>query len=753
MSKPALAAAVLLSFSIAIPAEIVTGDCPCINIYSPLQQSFCDVTLGTNVLSNDYDGLPRFLVQNWGTTPITLTVSATISGGMTLGSQLGDVGPDRCVLAGIFTGPETLELGKFGDNDVIGATPEAATTDRYADDAGTDPNVLGFNVGPGEGRALRFLLQAPTEYTKGSTPQTIHLTFSSLEAPTDSVTCELAVQISDFGACPCLELAFGPQQYFGMVALGTNVISTTEPQFIFRNIGTTPLTLTVSATTSDGMTLGGQLGDVGDGRFVIAGIFTEGSNTLELEDFSDNDVIGPAPATASDTVFANPGEHGYVKGFDVPPLGERSIRFLLQTPTLDCFSWGAPQTIHLTFSSVEHPSYSVSCELIFSVPSACIPFEVSFSTLPFGAIELNTYALSNQDSGMPRHIVRNISTRTLNYVVSASISGGMTLGNQLGDVGTNRCVIAGIFTDPVRTLDAGEFSDEDVIGATPAIASTMVLAKDSEADLYKGFDVPPAGERNLRFLLQAPTLDTTGGAEQTIFLTFQCLENPAASMDTTLTFRVNPGSPTSTPTVTPTLTLSPTPTNTPTLTPTATITETATISPTATWTPTATPTSTDPPTCTDTPTASYTPSWSPTSTLTGTWTTAPTPAETGTCTPGPTASVTATLVWVPTASPTPVLLTAAGALTVSAYPNPARGQVNFVHSVPDADRISIDIYRLDGERVASIVERPTAGPGGTFTTAWQAAGVAPGVYLCRIKITNAAGKVVLNQTKKVALIR
>jgi hypothetical protein len=75
--------------------------------------------------------------------------------------------------------------------------------------------------------------------------------------------------------------------------------------------------------------------------------------------------------------------------------------------------------------------------------------------------------------------------------------------------------------------------------------------------------------------------------------------------------------------------------------------------------------------------------------------------------------------------------------------------------VSGSAKISIDIYRLTGERVAHIEERKDGGnsSGQTFTTAWEAAGVAPGVYFCRIVATDGAGHEVLNVKKKVALVR
>ncbi len=133
----------------------------------------------------------------------------------------------------------------------------------------------------------------------------------------------------------------------------------------------------------------------------------------------------------------------------------------------------------------------------------------------------------------------------------------------------------------------------------------------------------------------------------------------------------------------------------------------------------------------------------------------------------PTSTATPTQTPVPTLTPTPGQTTQAPQQTststptatpfvqanqVLPYPNPAKGKVNFAYTVPGAAKITIDIFRLTGERVASIVEHKQ-GTGQTLTTSWQAAGVAPGVYLCRVVITDAEGKIVLSQTKKVALIQ
>jgi uncharacterized delta-60 repeat protein len=140
-----------------------------------------------------------------------------------------------------------------------------------------------------------------------------------------------------------------------------------------------------------------------------------------------------------------------------------------------------------------------------------------------------------------------------------------------------------------------------------------------------------------------------------------------------------------------------------------------------------------------------------TKTVTPTRTPSPTPTQmpkpTGTCTPAARATQTATA----TATGTPATWTFAG--QVQAYPNPAHGRVQFAYTVTGSAKVVIDIYRFTGERVAHIEERKDGGSGQTLTTAWEAAGVAPGVYFCRIVITDALGRESLNVKRKVALVR
>lgn len=130
------------------------------------------------------------------------------------------------------------------------------------------------------------------------------------------------------------------------------------------------------------------------------------------------------------------------------------------------------------------------------------------------------------------------------------------------------------------------------------------------------------------------------------------------------------------------------------------------------------------------------------------------PSPTATVTPVASATPEPTVVWSPTPLPMSPTVTQSPALTagstsvtqVTAYPNPARGRVTFALNVPGAQSVIIDIYRLTGERVARLHERT-----GQVVT-WEAAGVAPGIYLCRVTVLGDRGEILLQQTRKVALL-
>ncbi|MEW6516372.1 MAG: hypothetical protein AB1439_05635 [candidate division FCPU426 bacterium] len=130
-----------------------------------------------------------------------------------------------------------------------------------------------------------------------------------------------------------------------------------------------------------------------------------------------------------------------------------------------------------------------------------------------------------------------------------------------------------------------------------------------------------------------------------------------------------------------------------------------------------------------------------------------TPTTTPTFTPTAAADTPTPVVNTNTPTPTPTPTPWLGEHKVVTYPNPARGHVTFAYTVTGQASVTIDVYRLTGERVARITDRKQGGAGQTLTTIWDAAGIAPGIYLCRIQVTDAAGRVVVDQKKKVAIIK
>lgn len=104
-----------------------------------------------------------------------------------------------------------------------------------------------------------------------------------------------------------------------------------------------------------------------------------------------------------------------------------------------------------------------------------------------------------------------------------------------------------------------------------------------------------------------------------------------------------------------------------------------------------------------------------------------TPTVTPVVTPTATASPTAPAV---TTTPTPIQIDWKGA-SVLAFPNPAKGQMTFAVQVPETGNLTVAIYNLSGERVASLQESATAG---TAMIVWDCSATAPGIYVARVMV-------------------
>lgn len=200
----------------------------------------------------------------------------------------------------------------------------------------------------------------------------------------------------------------------------------------------------------------------------------------------------------------------------------------------------------------------------------------------------------------------------------------------------------------------------------------------------------------------------------------------------------NTPSPTSTRTATRTATPTPSRTRTYTATPTATATRTHSPTPTESPVFTRTPTPTRTPTFTRTPTVSPTPTFSPTVTVT------PSVSPTSSMTPTATATRRTTATVTPTAMP-PIIS------GITAYPQPAvRGTVRFYYRLDAPAEVSIEIRNVAGEVVTTLKE--SKGSAGYVSSAWDIAGVAPGIYLYRMNIRDQQGGRV-TEWKKLAIVK
>jgi hypothetical protein len=90
--------------------------------------------------------------------------------------------------------------------------------------------------------------------------------------------------------------------------------------------------------------------------------------------------------------------------------------------------------------------------------------------------------------------------------------------------------------------------------------------------------------------------------------------------------------------------------------------------------------------------------------------------------------------WVPPATPT-ISVTFTPTINfqnkkIIAYPNPAKDLVHFVWEEPQAEKVQVEIFNTAAERVASF-NAPVTGRG----VDWNARGIAPGIYFCRITLT------------------
>jgi flagellar hook assembly protein FlgD len=79
-------------------------------------------------------------------------------------------------------------------------------------------------------------------------------------------------------------------------------------------------------------------------------------------------------------------------------------------------------------------------------------------------------------------------------------------------------------------------------------------------------------------------------------------------------------------------------------------------------------------------------------------------------------------------------------LSISAYPNPFNPETTVRYTLPSRSHVRIDIFDLNGEHVATLVDRDEAA--GAFTVAWRGrndagASVSSGVYFAKLSARGA----------------
>ena len=79
------------------------------------------------------------------------------------------------------------------------------------------------------------------------------------------------------------------------------------------------------------------------------------------------------------------------------------------------------------------------------------------------------------------------------------------------------------------------------------------------------------------------------------------------------------------------------------------------------------------------------------------------------------------------------------------YPNPFNPETTIRYALPEASRVSIVVYNLQGEEVARLIDNVQSA--GNYSTIWNTSNVTSGVYIYRLQ----AGSFV--QTKKMILMK
>ncbi len=84
-------------------------------------------------------------------------------------------------------------------------------------------------------------------------------------------------------------------------------------------------------------------------------------------------------------------------------------------------------------------------------------------------------------------------------------------------------------------------------------------------------------------------------------------------------------------------------------------------------------------------------------------------------------------------------------------PDPVRSSARFAFSLGRAARVRLAIFDLQGREVAVLADGPH--PAGAHSVAWDARGVAAGVYLCRLSDHGTGGATGLSRSRRLVIVR
>lgn len=112
------------------------------------------------------------------------------------------------------------------------------------------------------------------------------------------------------------------------IADRTNCIA--AQRAILQNNGNMLIDIGVSASSSDFTLVTGM---PGSDQLRLFGIFKTWDSDITKTDLASNDVITGSSVAASATAFANDSDPDVDKGFNVPVLSEKSLKFALQPGT------------------------------------------------------------------------------------------------------------------------------------------------------------------------------------------------------------------------------------------------------------------------------------------------------------------------------------------------------------------------------------------------------------------------------------